>query len=486
MKIFLKILLVILGVYTVLLIPIPNFKDNPEKASKTPFIWNKDTLWNQLEINFKQAKKIPAKELDSIVNRMILETDQLINGFEDKTLKPEDSLYILIENKFYQIVPYIAAQKHKTHWYIDFYNRIRKKVKLDSKFWDMSTPIARNTTYRLLYGMRAAVEEILLQSSHEEFDSTMYIQDEPSSTPFVNVLGIKVHSGDLLVSRGGAEVSAFISRGNDYPGNFSHVTIIHIDKETNKPYFVEAHIEKGVAIATLDQYLKDKKLRFMVMRPRADLKQIINNPMLPYDASSYIFNEAQQKHIPYDFKMNYYDASEMFCSEVGSYAYKQYGVKLWEFKSTISSNGISNWLNAFGVENFVTQMPSDLEYDPMLSIVAEWRNKETLFQDHLDNAVMDALISQANNGERIDYNIWLLPIARTMKAYSFILTKIGKEGVIPEGMTAETALKNNYFVDKFQKCKLETQSKIKSFEETHGYLPPYWQMVRIAEESLAD
>ncbi len=484
MKTFLKILLMIVGIYFLLLIPVPNFKDNPEKASKTPFFWNNDKLWNQLEINFKQARKFPSQELDSTVNKMIAETDNLMNGFEDKTLKPDDSLFLILENKFYKIAPYIAAQKNKSNWYIDFYNRIRKKVKLDSKFWDMSTPIARNTTYRLLYGMRATVEEILLQSSDDEFVSTMFVEDEPSATPYVDVLGIKVHSGDLLVSRGGAEVSAFISRGNDFPGNFSHVAIIHIDKETNKPYFVEAHIEKGVAIATLEHYLQDKKLRFMVMRPRADLAALIKNPMLPYDASLYIFNEAQQKHIPYDFKMNYYDSSEMFCSEVGSYAYKQYGIKLWEFKSTISSNGISNWLNAFGVENFVTQMPSDLEYDPMLSIVAEWRNKETLFQDHLDNAVMDALITQANNGKKLDYNMWLLPIARVIKAYSFILTTMGKEGVIPEGMAAETALKNNYFVDKFQKRKLETELKIKTFEKTNGYLPPYWQMVRIAENSI--
>jgi hypothetical protein len=484
MKTFLKILLMIVAMYFLLLIPMPNFKGIPEKASKTPFIWNKDTLWNELETNFKLAKKIPSKELDSIVNYIIIETDTLMNGFENKTLKPDDSLYLILENKFYQIAPYIAAQKNKSNWYIEFYNRIRKKVKLDSHNWDMSTPNARNTTYRLLYGMRATVEEILLQSSDDDFVSTMFINDEPSATPYVDVLGIKVHSGDLIVSRGSAEVSAFISRANDFPGNFSHVAIIHIDQKTNKPYFVEAHIEKGVAIATLDQYLNDKKLRLMVMRPRADLVELIKNAMLPYDASLYIFNEAQQKHIPYDFKMNYYDSSAMFCSEVGSNAYKHYGINLWEFKSTISSNGISNWLNAFGVENFVTQMPSDLEYDPMLSIVAEWRNKETLYQDHLDNAVMDALITQANNGEKLNYNIWLLPVARVIKAYSFMQTTIGKEGVIPEGMAAETALKNNYFVDKFQKCKLETELKINIFKKENGYLPPYWEMVRIAEERL--
>ena len=222
------------------------------------------------------------------------------------------------------------------------------------------------------------------------------------------------------------------------------------------------------------------------MRPRADLPQMIENPMLPYEASLYIFNESQTRHIPYDFKMDYYDASAMFCSEVGSYAYKELGVNLWEFESTISSDGIINWLNVFGVENFVTQMPSDLEYDPLLSVVAEWRNKEILFHDHLDNAVMDALISRANSGENLDYNIWLLPIARTIKAYSFFLSLIGKEGVIPEGMDAETALKNNDFVDRFNELKTVTESKIKSFKEENDYLPPYWQMVNMAEESLTN
>ncbi len=103
----------------------------------------------------------------------------------------------------------------------------------------------------------------------------------------------------------------------------------------------------------------------MVMRPRVHLEALIANPMLPHEASLYMFNESQNRHIPYDFKMDYYDSSAMFCSEVGSYAYKQFGINLWESESTISSNGIIEWLNNFGVENFVTQMPSDLEYDPI-------------------------------------------------------------------------------------------------------------------------
>lgn len=484
MKKFLKFVLLIIVLYFLLLIPMPQSQKEVQMASRDPFIWGQDKLWNQLEISFKNAKEIPSEALDSIVNKMTIETDSIFNKNEYKLLKLEDPFYTSIEKRFFNIAPLIAAQTVKSDWYIRFYNQVRKKMKSDSRSWDMDNELARNLTYRILYGMRATVEEILLQSSDDQFISTTFVSNEPSVTPSVNVLGIEVHSGDLLISRGGAEVSAFISRGNDYPGNFSHVAMIHIDKETNEPYFVEAHIEKGVALASLDAYLNDKKLRFMVMRPRADLPQMIKNPMIPYEASLYIYNESQTRHIPYDFKMDYYDSSTMFCSEVGSYAYKHFGIALWEFESTISSTGIINWLNAFGVENFVTQMPSDLEYDPALSVVAEWRNKDILFQDHLDNAVMDALISRANEGENLDYNIWLLPIARTIKAYSFFLNIIGKDGIIPEGMDAQTALKNNDFVDRFTACKTLTVSKIKAFKDENKYLPPYWQIVRMAEESL--
>ena len=147
-----------------------------------------------------------------------------------------------------------------------------------------------------MYGMRAAVEEVLLQADTLNFNPVQFVKEEPSATPSTLLQGIRVHSGDLLVSRGGAEVSAFISRGNDYPGNFSHVALLHVSEDGNAS-FIEAHIEKGVAIATAEEYLKDKKLRFMVLRPRADLAQLKENPLLPHQAatSHHIYKQRKQK-----------------------------------------------------------------------------------------------------------------------------------------------------------------------------------------------
>jgi len=222
------------------------------------------------------------------------------------------------------------------------------------------------------------------------------------------------------------------------------------------------------------------------MRPRADLPLLVADPVLPQKAAKQMFDEAAKRHIRYDFKMNFKDTVEMFCSEVASYAYRQNGLQTWIYPSTISSQGVINWLHDFGVENFVTQMPSDLEYDPQLSVVAEWRDPETLFKDHIDNAVMDVLLEKANKGERIGYNTWQLPIVRIIKGYCMIKNRFGKIGMIPEGMSATQALKNQTFVAMHVDLKNNTVQLAEDFIKQYGYRPPYWQLIRLAEKAAAN
>lgn len=174
----------------------------------------------------------------------------------------------------------------------------------------------------------------------------------------------------------------------------------------------------------------------------------------------------------------------MFCSEVASYTYKKNGLQLWPYLSTISSTGVVNWLHDFGVDNFITQMPSDLEYDPQLSVVAEWRDPETLYKDHIDNAVMDAMLEQANEGKKIGYSHWQLPFVRVVKAWCFMLNRFGKEGIIPEGMNATTALKNQWFVAYNQKITREVKAQAEGFIKKYQYRPPYWQLVKFAQQAV--
>ena len=472
-----------MALYFILLIPLDN---NPPTSvgNKTPFSWSRDSVWKSLELKFISSNAEGCDKIKLTVDSLFKNSKMLLNEISSVTLDPSDERFMLLENNIFNIAPLIPVCSQYFSDYINFYSNLRRVIKEKSRHWDMNSTIVKNTLYRLLYGNRIAIEEIMLQLPENKVDPLISGIDEPSSTPSADILGVIVHSGDILVSRGGAPTSALIARGNDYPGNFSHVALVYIDEKTNMVSVIESHIESGVTISTLKEYLDDTKLRIMVLRLRSDL--ISENTMLPHEAAQFSLNQAKLKHIPYDFEMDFNDSEKQFCSEVASSAYKEYGIKLWTGLSTISSTGTRNWLAAFGVKYFETQEPSDLEYDPQLCVVAEWRDPETLYQDHIDNAVTDVMLEDADSGKVLSYDWYALPIGRVMKLYSMVLNFFGSEGPVPEGMSAEAALKNVSYSETHDQIKVRLIVLANQFKIESGYTPPYWELVNLARQARGE
>jgi hypothetical protein len=202
--------------------------------------------------------------------------------------------------------------------------------------------------------------------------------------------------------------------------------------------------------------------------------------MLPHKAAEFAYKRVKEGHIPYDFAMDYKDHSKLFCSEVASAGYEQFGIHLWAGISHISSPGLRKWLAAFGVRHFETQEPSDLEYDPQLVVVAEWRDQATLKKDHYDNAVTEVMLEGAEKGDEISYQWYLLPLARIAKGYSVVMNLFGRPGPVPEGMSATAALRTQYYDKRHGAIKERLSLKAEEFKTTQGYAPPYWELVKLA------
>lgn len=479
------ILMALIVLYFILAIP-GKTPDNFTPADKQPFIWNLDTLWSALEKSFREARQRVPHQLKEEIDRGLGELDLLLELYLKMSVRPgpDHEIFERMETQVFNLAPLVAAYSSALPDYIQRCNRLRQMVKGASIHWDMNRREARDRVYRLLYGSRSALEEVMLQAPAKDIPALVKVADVPSQTPVASILGVNIHSGDILVSRGGAATSALISRGNDYPGNFSHIALVHVDPKTHLASIIEAHIEIGVAIANLEQYLRDKKLRVMVMRLRPDLPALEKDPMLPHKAAQYALDDARRRHIPYDFQMDYNNPDKLFCSEVASAAYKKMGVNLWMGISTISSPGLASWLSAFGVTHFRTQEPSDLEYDPQLRVVAEWRDPDTLYHDHLDNAVIDIMLEGAEKGDRLTHAWYLLPLARVLKGYSMLLNLFGGSGPVPEGMSASAALKNQRFSKLHKRIKKELIQRAGDFKKEHGYTPPYWELLKLIRESL--
>ena len=243
-------------------------------------------------------------------------------------------------------------------------------------------------------------------------------------------------------------------------------------------------MQRGVAMGSADAYLSDKKRRVMLLRLRPDLPALQQDPMLPHRAATSMLERARREHIPYDFTMDYADASRLFCSEVASAAYREHGVKLWTGNSTISAPGLRRWLASFGVRQFETQEPSDLEYDPQLSVVAEWRDPASLFDDHVDNAVTDAMLEGAERGDELSYDWYALPLARVLKAYSVVRQWSGGIGPVPEGMAPASALRNRAYNVRHREHGADVRDAATAWSVEKGYRAPYWVLVRLARESI--
>ncbi len=448
-----------------------------------PFTWNQDSLWHALEARFVALRTAGCADAATGTARGIAAVNSRLDTVVHSTMMPADPRLDSLENAFFAVAPVVAACPTGLRDYVTLSGRLREVVKDQSRHWDPDDLQSRQRLYRLLYGTRAAVEETILQQP-DSAEALLLGRDEPSATPSAVVHGVRIHSGDLLVSRGGYPTSALIARGNDYPGNFSHVGLVYVDSATHAVSVIEAHIEVGVAIASAEEYLADKKLRVMLLRPRADLPALEADPMLPHRAASRALAGARAGHIPYDFAMDYTDPSKQFCSEVASSAYHDEGVTLWMGLSTISRPGIRRWLSELGVQYFQTQEPSDLEYDPQLVVVAEWRDIATLRQDHLDNAVLDAMLDGADQGTDLDGAWYRLPLVRLAKGYSWVKVALGGHGPVPEGMSASSALSHEAFVARQRQLAAAVEQAAAQTEAAQGYRPFYWTLVDLAGQAV--
>jgi hypothetical protein len=239
-------------------------------------------------------------------------------------------------------------------------------------------------------------------------------------------------------------------------------------------------------VQAVDDWMTDAKLRILLLRPRPDLPPLLENPPLPHEVATPALEAARARHIPYDFAMDHRDHTRQFCSEVASSNYAAHGVQLWQGLTSMSTSGVVRWLGAFGVRTYETHGPSDLEYDPQLAAVVEWRDPETLFQDHVDNAVIDAMLEGAEHGDEVEHTWYLLAPTRLTKAWSVLLNGFGLVGPVPEGMSATQALRALWLEARHHAVREATLQRVDAMQASLGHRPPYWALVSTARAALQD
>lgn len=182
-------------------------------------------------------------------------------------------------------------------------------------------------------------------------------------------------SGDVIIVRGTIHNSAAIARIGDVNSQFSHACMVYID-EAGKQYVIEALIEAGATINKLHSALAHDIGRAVVFRHRdAALAHRAAEEMYRHVVATRGF---LARRIAYDFSMQLDGYDKLFCSKLIRQAYDQASdgaCKLPAYPTTFE-RGARDFLDRIGVTARVSFAPADLELEPTMEAIAEWRDFE--------------------------------------------------------------------------------------------------------------
>ncbi|MEX1257781.1 MAG: YiiX/YebB-like N1pC/P60 family cysteine hydrolase [Gemmatimonadota bacterium] len=462
--------------------PVPDLRP---AGAVTAFRWDADALFRELEAAFERAGGTDLAAATAAVERLAAEGEGLLAGLGGRSQPPHDELARLATLQF-ELAVQGAAHPSLLSSVQDFLIEARVALMGAASAW-LPDRRAHEALYRVLFGGRIALDEALMQAGSDALPQLVEIEDVPSAAPSVEIEGVRIHSGDILLSRGGAPTSALIARGNDFPNTFSHVALAHVDAATGEATVIESLIETGSVLTSVEGYLEAKRHRILVLRLDDAHPAGVANPLVAHQAAEAMLARVRDGDMPYDFAMDWRDAGEAFCSEIVYHAYRERGVDLWPLRSAMSAPGLVAWLAAMGVREFNSLVPSDVEYDPQLRAVAEWRDAPALMDFRLDNAITDALLEEAERGATLGYAWFALPVARLLKGYSVLRSAVGATPTIPSGMGPSTALRVDALVSRIHPpLKENLVTRAGRFQVERGYEAPYWTLVELARESVAE
>lgn len=451
------------------------------------FSWQRDSFFQTLEQTFEQARQQPLAQVRIQFVMQLAQGKRLLESIRLTTDEvPFAELKGLEEAQFY-VATLAAAHESLMIEAHGFLTDARLTVLRAAVHWPTGNADVHDAIYRVVYGGRTAIEEALVQHKGADLPALTLLEDIPSATPSVLIEGVRVHSGDIILTRGDAPTSAMIARGNPYPANFSHVALVHVDELTGTATVVESLIEHGVVFKSAAEFLKEKRHRLLLLRLRPGNPVLELEPLAPHHAASYMLDHIKAGHIAYDFSMNWNDASEMFCSEVVYHAYRSTAMDLWARKSKLESPGLIRWLGDVGMQHFTTILPSDIEYDPRLAPVAEWRNLETLRNERLDNVTLDVLLEAGERGDRLSYAPLAALPGGVFKLWSKLKSVMGFTPTIPAGMSVDTALRVHSLIKEVHpKLRAAIANADTKYHMEHGYPTPYWTLTAIARQALIE
>lgn len=198
-------------------------------------------------------------------------------------------------------------------------------------------------------------------------------------------------SGDILMSRGNSFVSAAIARSGEALGQFSHLSLVYIEEKTGKIYTIESHIAAGVLIRPIEDHILQGNARESIYR--------YHDQQLAHAAAKAMYEMAKKfkepNNIPYDFERDMNEPSAFDCSEVVREGFKRasHGKILFPMYITRLPKDLMPFINSLGIKTDLSFSPEDMDVDPRVELVAEWRDLNKVEDVRIKNQIADSMFA---------------------------------------------------------------------------------------------
>ena len=124
-------------IYGLLLIPNSNSINIATKGNSTPFIWNQDHRWNEMEDQFKLVRDNSEMIIEESVSVNILSMNEILSDLNEDSFSADDERLETLLNLFFETAPFIAAQEMQEPDFFEIYDETRRVMKSASINWDV-------------------------------------------------------------------------------------------------------------------------------------------------------------------------------------------------------------------------------------------------------------------------------------------------------------------------------------------------------------
>lgn len=312
---------------------------------------------------------------------------------------------------------------------------------------------------------------------------------------------VTLRSGDLLLSRGNAYTSAAIARIGESPAQFSHLSQVFINapegteipvaQALNDPrvFTIEAHIEVGSFTRSFAKYAQDGNARVALFRFRGQSRAAHEAALSIFNYVTKYQRQSMQVHNrsyysvndnpPYDFAMNSYDHSEIFCAEIISMAYEAVGIRLPMFPTQMQQNDMTRTM---GIRSKTTFAPADIEVDPNFELIAEWRDLRKMPSVLKKDVALTAMYDWM---QKHQYRFYYYPVdyIKAQIAWTARQLDLGFSKQLPKNME-QKVVRLTFAIDRVGE-KLERE--LNEFEKRHRqsghkFRPTYTEQMRVLEQ----